>query len=218
MTSTITEILNSPAVRKSKHICGIFRSREEAKEVIGEFVAEGCSRGHKTMLLLDPDLTADAQQHLVEQGVDLDKADKDGNFELRVWKENYLSGGDLFSSRSILNFIDQSMSAAHQHGHKCVWAAGDMNWAGKNPKNSAELIAYEAGLNKLKHKFEDDIWLCFYDASQFNGRLISEIIRAHPVVLMGRNLFENSLYTPPDELLQELAAYEAKHGKSSWAA
>ncbi|HEY9717408.1 MAG TPA: MEDS domain-containing protein [Trichormus sp.] len=208
MRKSIASILDSEPLKKHRHVCGIFRSREEAKQVMGEFIAEGCFRGHKTIFLLDPDMAADARQHLSEQGVDVDTASVSGKFELQVWKDNYLKGGETFSCDSILDFIDESMSAAHDGGHECIWAAGDMNWAGKDPENSAELIAYEARLNELKPKFEDDVWICFYDASLFSGTVISEVIRAHPVVLMGRSIFENSLYTPPDELLKELAEYE----------
>lgn len=169
------------------------------------------------MLLLDPDLEGEAKENLVEQGMDVDKAGAEGKFDLRLWKDNYLKNVP-FCSKSMVDFIDESMTATHDAGHQCIWAAGDMNWAGKNPENSTELVAYEALLNNIKPKFENDIWLCFYDASQFNGRVISEIIRAHPVVLMGRNVFENSLYTPPDELLKELADYRAKRASKHQAA
>lgn len=174
---------------------------------MGEFIAEGCARDHKTMFLLDPDMAAETQQHLTEQGLDLDCAHTKGKFDLRVWDQTYLKD-ETFDAESILKFIDESMSAIHDAGHECIWAAGDMNWAGKNPECSAQLLAYEARLNYLKPKFDDDIWICFYDASQFNGRVIAEVIRAHPVVLMGRSIYENSLYTEPDTLLKELYNYE----------
>lgn len=207
MSENITSLLSSPALKNQKHICAIFDDSSEATEIIGKFVAEGCKRGHKTMFLLDPDLSQTALQDLGRQGVNVEEARGAGMFDLKVWKESYLSE-DPFKCDFMLNFIETSMRTAHSDGHSCVWAFGDMNWAGKNPQTSAELIRYESRLNEMKSEFEDDLWVCFYDASQFNGKVISDIIRAHPVVLMGKRIHENPFYTPPAELLIELADWE----------
>lgn len=207
MPDSIASLLSSQALKKQKHVCAIFDSRAEATEIIGKFIAEGCHNGHKTMFLLDPDLADEAKSNLGLNGVDVECTSSTGKFELRVWKESYLRD-ESFDPVSIVNFIETTMKSAHEGGHSCIWAAGDMNWAGKNPEHSAGLIEYESRLNDIKPQFEDDLWVCFYDASQFNGKVIADIIRAHPVVLMGKTIHENPFYTPPSELLIELAQWE----------
>lgn len=201
-------VLCGQVLDKHRHVCAIFNSREEAREIMGEFIAEGCRRGQKNWSLNDPELAEDAVQHLRDQGIDVDGVTASGVCDLRTWNDTYLRKGH-FCGEGMLELISRLTEDARQAGHKSVWAAGDMNWASQAPNDSLEVIKYEARLNELKDKFVDDVWVCYYDASLFNGRIISDIIRAHPAVLLGKRLFENPFYTSAKDLLHELKEWEA---------
>jgi hypothetical protein len=45
--------------------------------------------------------------------------------------------------------------------------------------------------------------ICSYDASRFDGSFTIDILRTHPMVLIGGVLQENPFFVPPSELLRE---------------
>ncbi len=54
-----------------------------------------------------------------------------------------------------------------------------------------------------------------YDTAKFGGDMIVDIVRTHPVVLVGGVLQENPFYVPPDEFLAELRSREERSRAAS---
>ena len=46
--------------------------------------------------------------------------------------------------------------------------------------------------------------ICTYDLSRFEASVVIDIMRTHPMVIIGGILQENPFYVPPDEMLREL--------------
>jgi len=46
--------------------------------------------------------------------------------------------------------------------------------------------------------------ICSYDLSRLGARLAVDIMRTHPVVIVGGILQENPFFVPPDQFLLEL--------------
>ena len=51
---------------------------------------------------------------------------------------------------------------------------------------------------------EDDPVICTYDLSRLDASVVIDIMRTHPMVIIGGILQENPFYVPPDEMLREL--------------
>ena len=49
----------------------------------------------------------------------------------------------------------------------------------------------------------DDVVICTYHLSQFGGDAVIDIMRTHPLVLIGAQLQQNPFYTRTDEFLRE---------------
>jgi hypothetical protein len=76
-------------------------------------------------------------------------------------------------------------------------------WALKDQPGVTDLIEYEARLNYLLPKY-DHITVCVYDLAKFSAGVIMDVVRTHPLVIIGGNLQENPFFVPPDEFLREL--------------
>ena len=55
--------------------------------------------------------------------------------------------------------------------------------------------------------------LCTYDLTNFSASLMMDMLRVHPVVIVGGVLQENPFFVPPDQFLLELR--ERKSARSS---
>jgi hypothetical protein len=53
--------------------------------------------------------------------------------------------------------------------------------------------------------YQDPV-ICVYDLAKFGADTVIEILRTHPMVIIGSTLHENPFYVPPAEYLRELKA------------
>ena len=66
-----------------------------------------------------------------------------------------------------------------------------------------DIVEYESRLNYTLPNYSDPV-ICTYDLSRFSAGVAMDILRTHPMVILGGVLQENPLYVPPDEFLEEL--------------
>jgi hypothetical protein len=52
-------------------------------------------------------------------------------------------------------------------------------------------------------KYEDAA-ICTYDLSKFSASIVMDVMRTHPVVIIGEVLQENPFFVPPDQFLLEI--------------
>jgi len=66
-----------------------------------------------------------------------------------------------------------------------------------------DFIEYESRLNYLLLRYEDPV-ICTYDLSQISAGVAVDVLRTHPLAIIGNVLHENPFFVPPDTLLMEL--------------
>jgi hypothetical protein len=58
-------------------------------------------------------------------------------------------------------------------------------------------------LNGVLSSYDDPV-ICTYDANLLNANLAIDILRTHPVAIIGGVLIENSFFSRPEEFLREV--------------
>ena len=89
-----------------------------------------------------------------------------------------------------------------------LWA--NMEWALEELPGVHDIVEYETRLNYVLPKYEDPV-ICAYDTTKFSAGLVMDMLRTHPVVLIGGMLRENPFFVPPDEFLAELRERRSAH-------
>jgi hypothetical protein len=166
------------------------------------FIKETVDQGEKSIFLVDRESRPERLRWLEESGIDADALRQRGQIEIRPWEEAYLRGG-RFSQDAMLSLIDELYATSKANGflQTRLWAS--MDWALQDRPGVEDLVEYEARLNYILPKY-DHITVCVYDLAQFSASLIMDVVRTHPLVIIGGNLQENPFYVPPDEFLREL--------------
>jgi hypothetical protein len=77
-----------------------------------------------------------------------------------------------------------------------------MEWACSGAPGVDDLVEYETRLNYILPKYDDPV-ICVYDLSKFDSTVAMDILRTHPVVIIGGVLQENPFFVPPEEFLLE---------------
>jgi hypothetical protein len=77
-----------------------------------------------------------------------------------------------------------------------------MDWLFLDKPAVNNLLEYEARLNGVLSKY-NDLVICNYDLSKVGASVAIDIMRTHPLVIIGGLLRENPFFVPPDQFIEE---------------
>jgi MEDS: MEthanogen/methylotroph, DcmR Sensory domain len=185
-----------------RHICAFFNSADEEHRVLRSFIKDGFERGDKAFHLVNPDLWEHHFKRLAEAGIDVAQAMGTGQLELRRWQDAYLRG-DRFDQNMMLDLIEEVLQSGAASGYPLTRFVANMEWALLDKPGVDDLVEYETRLNYVLPKYDDPV-ICTYDLSKFGASVVMDLMRTHPVVIIGGVLQENPFFVPPDQFLLEL--------------
>ena len=92
-----------------------------------------------------------------------------------------------------------------------------MDWAVENGSHVDDVIEFESRVNEVWCRHEDAV-ICTYDLGKFGGDAIVDILRTHPMVVIGGILHKNAFFVPPDEFLREFRERRSRRSGSATVA
>ena len=184
------------------HICAFFNSREDAYRVLLPFVKDGLESGRKTVHTIDPRRREEHVRWLASAGIDVNK---NNQFELRDWADSHLNGR-LFNQDKTLALWGKIVEDAKQKGFSLVQFVTEMEWALEAELDMNDLLEYEAKANYvwLRGDGPYNPAICTYDLKRFRSDIVIDVMRTHPLAIIGGVLQENPFFVPPDEFLEHL--------------
>jgi hypothetical protein len=184
-----------------RHICAFFHAPEEEYRVLLPFIKEGFERGEKAFHVVDPKQRDDHVRRIESAGIDMSDAEENGQFELQNWDEVYIRDGH-FDQNRLLALVPAVLEDAKQRGFRLTRLVTHMEWALEDRPGVNDLVEFEAKLNLLP-RFRDPV-ICVYDLAKFGADVVIDVMRTHPMIIIGGILQENSFFVPPEEFLREL--------------
>jgi hypothetical protein len=192
--------LAGSVLNRTCHACAFFHSRDEEYDVLLPFAKEGFERGEKLFHVVDREHRPERLRRLAEAGVQGDGTG--GQVEVRPWEDAYLREG-RFDKNAMLALIQEALEGGKAGGYGLTRLWANMEWALQELPGVEDLVEYETRLNHVLPKY-DDVVVCTYDLNKFGAGVVMDIMRTHPMVIIGGILQENPFFVPPDEFLREL--------------
>lgn len=211
MNSTASITLAGCPLSVPRHVCAFFNSEEEAYRVLLPFVKEGFEQGDKAVHILSADQRAEHVRRLAEAGIDAQSEQSKGTLELKDTRQVYLSEGRFDSRRMLATF--ESMSSGMRDQRSLQRFVCQMDWASDAASDVEQLVEFEAQVNDLWCRSEDAV-VCCYQLQRFGAETVMDILRTHPMVIIGGILQRNPFFTPPDQFLGELQQRRARRAGS----
>ncbi|HUR47494.1 MAG TPA: MEDS domain-containing protein [Candidatus Saccharimonadales bacterium] len=190
------------ALGEVRHICAFFHTKEEEYRTLKEFIKEGLERNEKGFHIVDSKHCENHCARLEEEGVPASAARKSGQLKVACWEDAYLQD-DHFDQNRQIKLIETVLQQGKKEGYPLTRLVANMEWALEEKAGVEDIVEYESRLNYVLPNYEDPV-ICTYDLSRFNAGVAMDILRTHPLVIVGGVLQENPLYVPPDEFLKEL--------------
>ncbi len=184
----------------SRHVCAFFSSDDDHYRTLMPFITEGFDRGEKAVHILDPRRRADHVSRLAAAGIDPVAAQRTRQLELRVWSEVHLQDGFFDRDRTIRLIADIRRRSADQ-GFPRTRFVTHMEWAVESGTDLDALLEYEARTNL--QPLEDPV-VCAYDLRKFRADAVVDVMRTHPMIIIGGILQQNPFYVPPEEFLRSV--------------
>jgi hypothetical protein len=187
---------------RHRHICAFFNGVDEEHRVLRSFIKDGFDHGEKAFHVVDPELREDHLQRLAESGIDVRQGMNTGQLEVRPWQDAYLRG-ERFDQDAMLSLIEEVLKSSAASGYPLTRFLAHMEWALLDKPGVDDLVEYETRLNYILPKYDDPV-ICTYDLSKFGSIVAMDIMRTHPVVIIGGLLQENPFFVSPDQFLLEI--------------
>ncbi len=197
------------------HVCAFFDSRDDEYAVLGPFFKEGLDRGEKSVHIVDPALIPDHLKRLEAAGIETDRCQQCGQLDVLSWDDAYLSDG-TFEQDRMLGAINSVIAAGQQGGFPKMRIMGNMGWTLKGNPGTEQVLEFESRVNEVLTESRQ-LAVCVYDSSRISGALMMDILRSHPVTLIGNVLHQNPFYVPPAKLLLELRERREKQSAAARA-
>jgi hypothetical protein len=195
-----------------RHICAFFNSADEEYRLLLPFIKEGIERGEKAFHVVDPELREAHLRQLESAGIDVATVKAAGQFEMFDWNELYFPDGRFDEARMLAKW-DTVLEGAVQKGYPRTRVVAHLEWCREDVN---VLLEYEANFNRTPR--DRDPVICTYDLSKHSGAFLIDVMRTHPMIIIGGILQENPFYVPPDEFLRELRERRAANGGTALSA
>ena len=190
-------------LNKHRHVCGFFASRQEEYEMLLPFVREGLRLGERAYHVLRSAHRENHLEYLTSAGIDIDAAQRRHQLEVATVEETYLRAG-RFNSAAMLELIQETLRSGTVLGFPLTrFIAHVAERVLEDWSNGEAWIRYEAQLNEVLSDFDDPV-ICVYDTNRINGSIAVDVLRTHPVAIVGGLLYENPFFVEARQFLREL--------------
>jgi hypothetical protein len=176
--------------------------------VLLPFIKDGFECGDKAVHVVNPGQHQNHLQRLAAAGIDAAAAQHSGQFELRTNTETYLRDGHFDQDR-MLKVFEQLASGNKNSIFPLSRIVCHMEWAADGRSHVDDLIEFESRVNDLWRRHEDVV-ICTYDLAKFGGATVIDIMRTHPMIIIGGILQHNPFFVPPEEFLREVRERRAR--------
>ncbi len=188
-----------------RHVCAFFANDDEEYRVLLPFIREGLFRGDKTVNVVNPEAREEHLQRLARAGIDSDAPLKSGQLQIRINTEVYLRDGRFDQDRMLRAFEEMASSARTAEGFPMSRIVCRMDWASGDQYRIDDVIEFESRVDEVWRRYDDAV-ICTYHLGQLSGDAVVDIIRTHPMVIIGGHLQQNPFFTPPEVFLSEFRA------------
>jgi hypothetical protein len=187
---------------EARHVCAFFNSADEQYRVLMPFIKDGFQCGHKAVHVVNPGGDDDHLERLTAAGIDTAATRRTGQLQMRNNVEAYLPDG-RFDQDRMLKIFEKLSSGNDNGGYPLSRIVCQMDWAADKQSHIDNLVEFESRVNDVWQHHEDAV-ICVYDLAKFKADTVIDIMRTHPMVIIGGILQPNPFYVTPEEFLHEL--------------
>jgi MEDS: MEthanogen/methylotroph, DcmR Sensory domain len=184
-----------------RHVCAFFSTDDEEYRVLLPFIKDGLECGDKAIQVVNPHQYDEHLDRLASSGIDAAAAQRTGQLDVKINTEAYLRDGKFDQDRMLETF-EQLASGNAKGGFPLSRIVCRMDWVVGDESRLEDVIQFESRVNDVWSRHDDAV-ICTYNLTKFGGAAVIDILRTHPMVIVGGILHQNPFFVPPEVFLRE---------------
>jgi len=187
------------------HVCAVYEDPADWLAVAVPYVTDGLAAGERCVYIGPDDVIGALSAALAGAGVDVEGERRQGALAFPGAESTYLRAG-AFDPDAMLELWGELARETESLGYAGCRVGGAPLWA-LDPKIGGRdrLIEYEVRVNEF-FRTSRAIGFCQYDRRRFPPEVIRDVLRAHPVAVVGTEVCPNLYYEEPELAARGLSA------------
>ncbi|WNG51059.1 histidine kinase [Archangium minus] len=181
------------------HLCLVYENAAEQWDAVVPYMAQGLARNEACLYVIDDRSLDEVRQAFISRGVDVDAHQRSGQLLFATKRDAYLCFG-TFDPTSMISFLEQTARQALAAGRTGFRVTGEMTWALGHECGGDRLIEYESLLSNFFPGSRVTA-ICQYNRTRFGADVIRDVLRTHPVAILGNQVCPNLYYESPAMVL-----------------
>ncbi len=210
----------SERIPPGSHICQLYSKVTEIPGVTARLMRVGLSLSEKCLFAAAPAQIKELTDELRKLQVDVDRMLVSGQLVLHEDREVFLANGKRFDPYYLLSLHQTFIAQALREGWKAVRISIDMTWLvkdlAKDQATPEQILKYEAASDAV-FTFQNApiIALMHYDHSKLLPSLVVEMIKLHPISVVGKYIKRNPSYLNSEQYMLKILRLNKERGSNA---
>ncbi len=206
----------SERIPPGSHICQLFSKVTEIPGVTARLLRVGLTLSEKCMFAAAPAQIKELRDELQKLQVNVDEYIGSGQLVLHEEREMFLANGKRFDPYFLLSSHQTFIAQALREGWQAVRISIDMTWLSKDIATTEQILKYEAASDAV-FTFQNApiIALMHYDHSKLPPSLVVEMIKLHPIAVVGKYIKRNPSYLNSEQYMLKILRINRDKGTTS---
>src|SRR6202048_4455264 len=199
------------------HICQLYSKVTEIPGVTARLLRVGLSLSEKCLFAAAPAQIKELREELRKLQIDVDALIASGQLVLYDEREPFLAAnGKRFDPYFLLSSHQTFIAQALREGWQAVRISIDMTWLVKDLATPEQVLKYEAASDAVfTFQTAPIIALMHYDHSKLLPNLVVEMLKLHPIAVVGKYIKRNPYYLNSEQyMLKILRINKEKNNQS----
>src|SRR5579859_4857868 len=201
-------------IPRGSHICQLYSKVTEIPKVTAHLMRVGLSLSDKCMFVAAPAQVKEFREELLKLHVDVDKLLESGQLVLHEERDAFLAAnGKRFDPYFLLSSHQTFIAQALREGWQAVRISIDMTWLAKDIASPEQILKYEAASDAV-FTFQNApiIALIHYDHSKLLPSLVVEMLKLHPIAVVGKYIKRNPYYLNSEQYMLKILRINKEKG------
>ncbi len=197
------------------HICQLYSKVTEIPGVTARLMRVGLSLSEKCLFAAAPAQINELREELGKLQVDVGGLIEAGQLALHEEREPFLANCNRFDPYFLLSSHQTFIAQALREGWQAVRISIDMTWLTKNVATPEQVLKYEAASDAV-FTFQNApiIALMHYDYSKLQPNLVVEMLKLHPISVVGKYIRRNPYYLNSEQYMLKILRIKRDRGNS----
>jgi MEDS: MEthanogen/methylotroph, DcmR Sensory domain len=203
----------SERIPPGSHICQLYNKVTEIVGVTARLLEVGLASGEKCLFAGAPASVRELEQALQKSGVNVAAAQASGQLVFLSDRDPLLIG-KRFDSWHLLSTHQTFIAQARRENWKACRISIDMTWLTADIATPEQILKYEAGADAIfTFQSAPIIALMHYDYSKLPGALVVEMLKLHPIAVVGKFIKRNPYYVNSEQYLLKILRVNREKGR-----